>query len=81
MTDRLWHRGSEALSHIVLGPALRAETDRHRVHPVLLEACFLALTVTYPEKLGRRTYVPLGADRIRIDRPHRIRRGRCHPAQ
>ncbi|MFC8270106.1 amino acid adenylation domain-containing protein [Streptomyces cinereoruber] len=67
VTDRLWHRGSEALSHIVLGPALRSETGRHRVHPVLLEACFLALTVTYPEKLGRRTYVPLGVDRIRIE--------------
>ncbi|WP_051820257.1 type I polyketide synthase [Streptomyces flavochromogenes] len=67
VTDRLWHRGSEALSHIALGPALRPETDRHRVHPVLLEACFLALTVTYPEKLGRRTYVPLGVDRIRIE--------------
>ncbi|WP_055599453.1 type I polyketide synthase [Streptomyces aureus] len=67
VTDRLWHRGSEALSHVALGPALRPETDRHRVHPVLLEACFLALTVTYPEKLGRRTYVPLGVDRIRIE--------------
>ncbi|MFE1961329.1 SDR family NAD(P)-dependent oxidoreductase [Streptomyces sp. NPDC059479] len=67
VTDRLWHRGSEALSHIVLGPTLRPETDRHRVHPVLLEACFLALTVTYLEKMGRRTYVPLGVDRIRIE--------------
>ncbi|MFE4022777.1 type I polyketide synthase [Streptomyces sp. NPDC059101] len=67
VTEGLWHRGSEALSHIVLGPAMRAETGRHQVHPVLLEACFLALTVTYPEKLGRRTYVPLGVDRIRIE--------------
>ncbi|MFF5566315.1 amino acid adenylation domain-containing protein [Streptomyces sp. NPDC012623] len=66
VTRRLWHHGSEALSHIVLGPGARAETDRHRIHPVLLEACFLALTVAYPEKLGRRTYVPLGADRIRV---------------
>lgn len=67
VTDGLWHNGCEALSHIALGPVTRAESARHRVHPVLLEACFLALTVTYPEKLGRRTYVPLGVDRIRIE--------------
>ncbi|MEV5354484.1 amino acid adenylation domain-containing protein [Streptomyces sp. NPDC052693] len=67
VTDGLWHRDFEALSHIVLGPVTRPESARHRVHPVLLEACFLALTVTYPEKLGRRTYVPLGVDRIRIE--------------
>ncbi|WP_084774383.1 type I polyketide synthase [Nonomuraea candida] len=66
VTDLLWHDGPQALSHIALSPRLRGETARHRVHPVLMEACFLALTVTYPEKLGRRTYVPLGADRIRI---------------
>ncbi|MFG2232989.1 type I polyketide synthase [Streptomyces sp. NPDC048723] len=67
VTDQLWQHGPHALSRIRLGPALLREASHHRIHPVLLEACFLALTVTYPEKLGRRTYVPLGADRIRIE--------------
>ncbi|MFI1867537.1 type I polyketide synthase [Streptomyces jumonjinensis] len=66
VTEQLWQHGPNALSKVRLGPELRSEAARHRAHPVLIEACFLALTVTYPEKLGRRTYVPLGADRVRI---------------
>ncbi|MCX4673505.1 type I polyketide synthase [Streptomyces sp. NBC_01381] len=69
VTQQLWQDGETVLSRIALGPALGAEAARHRVHPVLLEACYLALTVMYPEKLGRRTYVPLGADVIQIERP------------
>ncbi|MFD5097389.1 amino acid adenylation domain-containing protein [Streptomyces albidochromogenes] len=67
VTEQLWQQGPNALSKVRLGPELRSEASLHRAHPVLIEACFLALTVTYPEKLGRRTYVPLGADRIRIE--------------
>ncbi|MFJ9430395.1 amino acid adenylation domain-containing protein [Streptomyces sp. NPDC101490] len=67
VTERLWQHGPNALSKVRLGPELRAGASLHRAHPVLIEACFLALTVTYPEKLGRRTYVPLGADRVRVE--------------
>ncbi|WP_051385658.1 type I polyketide synthase [Actinokineospora inagensis] len=64
-TEKLWRDGTHCLSQIALPEALRGETQ-HRVHPVLLEACFLALTVTYPEKYGRRTYVPVGVDRLTL---------------
>ncbi|SER40824.1 type I polyketide synthase [Actinokineospora terrae] len=64
-TERLWRDGTRCLSEIALPAALRDETE-HRVHPVLLEACFLALTVTYPEKYGRRTYVPVGVERLTL---------------
>lgn len=67
VTEGLWQHGPTALSKVRLGPELRPEASDYRVHPVLLEACFLALTVTYPEKLGPRTYVPLGVDRVRIE--------------
>ncbi|WP_044362956.1 type I polyketide synthase [Streptomyces natalensis] len=77
VTERLWQDGETALSRISLGPGLRAEAAGHRVHPVLLEACYLALTVTYPEKLGRRTYVPLGVEFIRVER-HAAAQAWCH---
>ncbi|GES33665.1 type I polyketide synthase [Streptomyces angustmyceticus] len=78
VTDQLWQCGPNALSKVRLGPELRPEASRHRVHPVLLEACFLALTVTYPEKLGRRTYVPLGVDRIHIESSSAGTEAWCH---
>ncbi|MBM7776559.1 amino acid adenylation domain-containing protein [Actinokineospora baliensis] len=64
-TERLWRDGTACLSEIALPAALRGET-KHRIHPVLLEACFLALTVTYPEKYGRRTYVPVGVEKLTL---------------
>lgn len=68
VTEQLWQDGTAAWSKIALSrPEQRSEAARNCVHPVLLEACFLALTVTYPEKLGRRTYVPFGADKVRIE--------------
>ncbi|MET9359921.1 amino acid adenylation domain-containing protein [Streptomyces sp. NPDC006632] len=63
-TERLWREDQKCLARIALPPELRAEASRYRIHPVLLEACFLALTVTYPEKYGRRTYVPVGVERL-----------------
>ncbi|WP_253834549.1 type I polyketide synthase [Actinokineospora globicatena] len=66
-TERLWREDTSCLAEIALPAALRGETE-HRVHPVLLEACFLALTVTYPEKYGRRTYVPVGVERLTLHR-------------
>ncbi|MEM9557178.1 MAG: type I polyketide synthase [Acidobacteriota bacterium] len=54
------------LSRIVLPPTLAADAADYRFHPVLLEACLLALTVTYPERHGRRTYVPVGFERVEI---------------
>ncbi|MEV6558542.1 type I polyketide synthase [Nocardia sp. NPDC051756] len=77
VTERLWQQGHEALSKISLGSALRAELPRHRIHPVLLEACLLAVTVTYPEKLGPRTYVPLGCDLLRFENAPAAQ-GWCH---
>nr|AFU82614.1 mixed NRPS PKS [Streptomyces sp. K01-0509] len=65
-TERLWREDTRCLSRIALPEALRHEAPQHRIHPVLLEACFLALTVTYPEKYGRRTYVPVGVERMRF---------------
>ncbi|GAA2961463.1 polyketide synthase [Actinokineospora diospyrosa] len=64
-TERLWRDGITCLSEIALPRALHGETE-HRIHPVLLEACFLALTVTYPEKYGRRTYVPVGVEKLTL---------------
>ncbi|RJO70846.1 amino acid adenylation domain-containing protein [Nocardia panacis] len=64
-TRRLWREGATCLAELELPEALRAEANSYVVHPVLIEACFLALTVTYPEKYGRRTYVPVGVGRVR----------------
>ncbi|GAA3070878.1 type I polyketide synthase [Streptomyces glomeratus] len=63
-TERLWRKDATCLSRITLPRELTDEAPLHRIHPVLLEACFLALTVTYPEKYGRRTYVPVGVERM-----------------
>ncbi|MFJ7901541.1 type I polyketide synthase [Streptomyces sp. NPDC096198] len=63
-TERLWRDDATCLSRIALPAELADEAPLHRIHPVLLEACFLALTVTYPEKYGRRTYVPVGVERM-----------------
>ncbi|MGW2698040.1 amino acid adenylation domain-containing protein [Streptomyces sp. NPDC001296] len=63
-TERLWRKDATCLSRIALPSELTDEAPLHRIHPVLLEACFLALTVTYPEKYGRRTYVPVGVERM-----------------
>lgn len=67
VTTGLWRAGLEALSRISLGRTLSRQEERG-VHPVLLEACFLALTTTYTEEVGLSTYVPLGADLIRLER-------------
>ncbi|MFJ5533565.1 amino acid adenylation domain-containing protein [Streptomyces sp. NPDC093261] len=63
-TEHLWRENAACLSRIALPSELTDEAPLHRIHPVLLEACFLALTVTYPEKYGRRTYVPVGVERM-----------------
>ncbi|MEU5220618.1 amino acid adenylation domain-containing protein [Streptomyces sp. NPDC020807] len=63
-TEQLWRDDQKCLSRIALPTELLAEAPSYRIHPVLLEACFLALTVTYPEKYGRRTYVPVGVERM-----------------
>ncbi|MDI3389363.1 amino acid adenylation domain-containing protein [Streptomyces sp. B-S-A8] len=67
VTTGLWRDGRQALSRISLGRTLPRNEDRG-VHPVLLEACFLALTTTYTEEIGLSTYVPLGVDLIRLER-------------
>lgn len=69
VTECLWRHGTTALSRIRLTEPTASEIEDHVVHPVLLEACLLAITVTYPERFGRRTYVPLGVESIRIERP------------
>lgn len=66
VTDRLWKSGAGCLSRIALPDELAAEASGYCVHPVLLEACLLAVTVLYPEAQGRRTYVPVGADAVRL---------------
>ncbi|GAB3442039.1 hypothetical protein GCM10027570_08900 [Streptomonospora sediminis] len=68
-TSRLWKAGSACRSEIAPPAAVAADTGRYRIHPVLLEACFLALTVAYPEHRGRQTYVPAGAERLRLLAP------------
>ncbi|PSK92342.1 amino acid adenylation domain-containing protein [Murinocardiopsis flavida] len=68
-TERLWHEGASCLSEIGLPASERPGSDAYEVHPVILEACFLALTVTYPERYGRRTYVPVGVERLLVEGP------------
>jgi acyl transferase domain-containing protein/acyl carrier protein len=63
-TQRLWREEIGCLSHIRLPDTLLADAAAYRLHPILLEACYLALTVTYPEKYGRRTYVPFGVEQL-----------------
>ncbi|MGR9108189.1 MAG: SDR family NAD(P)-dependent oxidoreductase [Gammaproteobacteria bacterium] len=63
-TERLWREETSCLSKISLPAALLREAGAYQMHPVLLEACFLALTVAYPEKYGRRTYVPFGVEHL-----------------
>ena len=63
-TRRLWRDGTSCLSQIAIPAALASEGAAYRLHPIVLEACLLALTVTYPERYGRRTYVPVGFDRV-----------------
>ena len=48
-----------------------AAAEQHLVHPVLLEACLLALTVTYPDGVAERSFVPVGAERVRVAGPVR----------
>lgn len=68
-TERVWRTGTACLSRIRLPRALDAESASYRIHPVVLEAGFLALTLTYPERCGHRTYVPVGAGRVRLWTP------------
>ncbi len=63
-TEQLWREETGCLSHIRLPDTLLADAAAYRLHPILLEACYLALTVTYPEQYGRRTYVPFGVERL-----------------
>ncbi|MCP4699362.1 MAG: amino acid adenylation domain-containing protein [Gammaproteobacteria bacterium] len=63
-TERLWRKGTSCLSKISLPKELLWEAEAYQVHPVLLEACFLALTVTCPEKYGSKNYVPSGVEHL-----------------
>ncbi|MFC7745188.1 type I polyketide synthase [Nocardiopsis composta] len=68
-TAELRRDGTSCTSRIRLPDSERGDAGRYGVHPVLLEACFLALTVAYPRRHLRRTYVPAGAERIRWSAP------------
>ena len=66
-TENIWQNGNKCLSKISLPEIFSQEVENYEIHPVLLEASLLALTVTYPEKYGRKTYVPLGVEKIYIN--------------
>ncbi|CAM4067389.1 hypothetical protein GCM10009799_46760 [Nocardiopsis rhodophaea] len=67
VAKRLWYDGLSTLCEIELSESEHVDAPRYHVHPVILEACFLALTMAYPERVGRRTYVPLGVAEIRAE--------------
>lgn len=78
VTEKLWTAEGRCLSEIRLPPATAAAAYRHVAHPVLLEACLLALTVTYPGAVAERSFVPVGVDRVRVVRPLRSEQAWCH---
>lgn len=63
-TERLWREGTSCLSKISLPKELLSEKEAYQLHPVLLEACFLALNVTYSDKYEHKTYVPFGVEHL-----------------
>ncbi|MGW3690114.1 polyketide synthase dehydratase domain-containing protein [Streptomyces sp. NPDC005125] len=68
VTDDLWRDGAAVLAKLSLPQNLRAQSSGHCVHPVLLEACFQALTLTYPQRTSERGYVLSAADSVLVER-------------
>jgi SAM-dependent methyltransferase/NAD(P)-dependent dehydrogenase (short-subunit alcohol dehydrogenase family)/acyl carrier protein len=65
---RLWRGEREALAEIVVPDGLRAESDRYRVHPAILDACLQTLGGAWPAG-DDETYLLVGADRLSLPAP------------
>ena len=68
--ERLWRSEGEALAHISLPQALRAQAAEYQFHPALLDACLQVLGAAIPDsvvedgKVG--AFVPVRMDQIRL---------------
>ncbi|WP_329016637.1 type I polyketide synthase [Micromonospora rifamycinica] len=78
VTRELWRDGTGCLSRIELPARVTSAAHLHAVHPILLEACLLALTVTYPRPFADRTYLPVGAQRVTLHRAGTTGSAWCH---
>ncbi|MFI9640480.1 amino acid adenylation domain-containing protein [Micromonospora sp. NPDC051925] len=78
VTRALWRDGSGCLSRIELPSRVTSAAHLHAVHPILLEACLLALTVTYPRPFAERTYIPVGAQRVTLHQAGTPGSAWCH---
>ncbi|GAB1694995.1 amino acid adenylation domain-containing protein [Krasilnikovia sp. M28-CT-15] len=78
VTQALWRDGAGCLSRIELPSRVTSAAHLHAVHPILLEACLLALTVTYPRPFAERTYIPVGAQRVTLHRAGTAGTAWCH---
>ncbi|WP_328341930.1 type I polyketide synthase [Micromonospora sp. NBC_00421] len=78
VTTELWRDGPGCLSRIALPARVTSAAHLHAVHPILLEACLLALTVTYPRPFAERTYIPVGAQRVTLHRAGTSGSAWCH---
>lgn len=65
-TEQLWKNNNSSLGKIRLPAQLMAEVEEYQLHPILLEACYLVLAVTYSEKDTENTYVPVGMQRLQF---------------
>ena len=63
--DAIWIDENEALGRIVATPEIEAEVGRYNVFPALLDAAF-QLLAAFP---GEDTYLPVGAERVEVQRP------------
>jgi acyl transferase domain-containing protein/short-subunit dehydrogenase len=67
---RLWAGENEALAQVALDDALAADSDKHGMHPVLLDGCLQALcALAMVRGIGSSVIVPAAVARYRLLRP------------
>ena len=66
----LWRKDGEAMGEIQLPEALHSQAGSYRIHPVMLDSCLQIMAAAIPadkeDQRSRRTYMPIGAERIRF---------------
>ncbi|MFC4161433.1 SDR family NAD(P)-dependent oxidoreductase [Chitinimonas lacunae] len=65
----LWKGRHEAIGRIELDAALPQDQDAYLLHPVFLDACLQIFGATLYDDPYRRTFLPVGMERFRFDRP------------